>query len=352
MALKGLEINGISSKVPIIQGGMGVGISLSNLAGAVAREGGIGMISAAQPGFNHEGFDQAALETNLEALADHIKAAKEKAAGGIVGVNIMCAATYYEKYVRCCMESHADLIISGAGLPMDLPKQVMNSTIKIAPIVSSVKAVKVLLTLWDRRYQRTADMIVVEGPKAGGHLAFSPDQLEKDIHFDLELMGIIDYVKQVEEKYQRHIPVVFAGGVYDRRDIDHYLDLGCAGVQMATRFVATEECDADEGFKQAYIDAKREDITIIKSPVGMPARALNNTFLKKTLSQEKENIDHCHKCIKHCDLKTAPYCITKALSNSAKGNLGDGLILCGENVYRIDKIITVKALMDELCRDT
>jgi NAD(P)H-dependent flavin oxidoreductase YrpB (nitropropane dioxygenase family) len=347
MELKGLNINGLISKLPIVQGGMGIGVSLSKLAGAVASAGGVGVISAAHPGYNWPDFRQNPLKTNLEALAYHIKEAKKNAMGGIIGVNIMCVTAHYEKFVACCIESGADLIISGAGLPINLPELVADSTIKIAPIISPLKAAKVLLKLWDRRYKRTADMIVIEGPKAGGHLGFSMEEIESNENFDEQIIDIIAHVKQYEEKYEREIPVVFGGGVYDRNDINHYLELGCAGVQMATRFVATEECDADESFKQAYINATKEDVAIVKSPVGMPGRALNNAFVQKVAGSRKE-VEKCYRCMDHCDPKTTPYCITTALKNSVEGNLDEGLIFCGENAYRVNEITTVQKIMDEL----
>ena len=345
--LKQLNINGLTAQIPIIQGGMGVGISLSRLAGAVALEGGVGVISAAQPGFNWEGFQNNPVKANLEALSHHIKKAKELAKGGVVGVNIMCAVTHYADYVKCAVESGADLIISGAGLPTQLPGLIKDSAIKIAPIVSSAKAAGVLLKMWDKKFGQSADMVVVEGPKAGGHLGFSPTDLEEDMDYDHEVEGILQEVSKYEDQYNREIPTVFAGGVYDRPDIDHYIDLGCAGVQIATRFVATQECDADEGFKNAYIQAKKEDITIVKSPVGMPGRALNNTFIKGLLSEAKKTVT-CHRCINGCDPKKIPYCITKALINSAKGMTNEGLVFCGAYVDRIKEMSTVKRIINEL----
>jgi len=346
MKIKELSINGLIAKIPVIQGGMGVGISLSNLAGAVAGEGGVGVISAAQPGYNWEGFADNPLKTNLEALAYHIKRAKEIAKDGVIGVNIMCAINNYADYVKCCIENKADLIISGAGLPINLPELVKNSAIKIAPIVSSVKAANVLLGAWDKRYGKTADMVVVEGPKAGGHLGFSLDQLEEDENFDESLKDIIESISKFEDKFDRAIPTVFGGGVFDREDAEHYIDLGCAGVQIGTRFAVTEECDAHENFKLAYVNATKEDVSIVKSPVGMPGRALKNEFIKKVLSTVNP-VEKCHTCIKGCNPATTPYCITKALINSASGKLKEGLIFCGENVHKVTGITTVKKIMSE-----
>lgn len=349
MELSSLIIGDLVAKVPIIQGGMGVGVSLSSLAGAVAREGAIGVISAAQPGYLEEDFSSNPLTANLRSLGNHIKKAKEISNNGIIGVNIMCASKNYEEYVKCAIDNGADLIISGAGLPTDLPKLVEGSNIKIAPIVSPPKSASVILKMWDRRYGRTADMVVIEGPKAGGHLGFSNESLEeyKSKNYDKEVLEIIEIVKEYENKYNKKIPVVFAGGVFDRKDIDHYISLGCSGVQMATRFVATEECDADINFKMAYINSKKEDIVIVKSPVGLPGRAINNKFMKdKKLINEK--ITKCYKCLKKCNMADIPYCITGALVRAVKGDIDNSLVFCGENAYRLNKIITVKELIKEL----
>lgn len=349
MELSSLIIGDLVAKVPIIQGGMGVGVSLSSLAGAVAREGAIGVISAAQPGYLEDDFSSNPLTANLRSLGNHIKKAKEISNNGIIGVNIMCASKDYEEYVKCAIDNGADLIISGAGLPTDLPKLVEGYNIKIAPIVSPPKSASVILKMWDRRYGRTADMVVIEGPKAGGHLGFSNESLEeyKSKNYDKEVLEIIEIVKEYENKYNKKIPVVFAGGVFDRKDIDHYISLGCSGVQMATRFVATEECDADINFKMAYINSKKEDIVIVKSPVGLPGRAINNKFMKdKKLINEK--ITKCYKCLKKCNMADIPYCITGALVRAVKGDIDNSLVFCGENAYRLNKIITVKELIKEL----
>lgn len=328
---------------------MGVGISLSSLAGAVAKAGGIGIISAAQPGWRDPEFARDPLSANLRALAFHIRRAKEISNGGIIGVNIMCALTHYEEYVRCCIENGADLIISGAGLPTDLPKCTAGSSIKLAPIVSPPRTAKVLLKLWDNHYHRVPDLVVIEGPAAGGHLGYSAETVEETARrgYDDEIREILQIVHGYEEKYACTIPVVFAGGVYTHEDILHYLSLGCAGVQMATRFVVTEECDADPRYKQAYLNAKKEDITIMHSPVGMPGRAIRNPFLTER-EQEREKISHCYQCLKKCDKASIPYCITTALARAADGDTDNALLFCGENAWRLDHMTTVPELMAEL----
>ena len=264
----------------------------------------------------------------------------------------MCALTHYEDYVRCCIENGADLIISGAGLPGELPKYAMGSSIKLAPIVSPPRTAKVLLRLWDLHYQRVPDLVVIEGPKAGGHLGYTPESVAsyEETGYDREITEILQIVKSYEEKYSCSIPVVFAGGVFDRKDIDHYLSLGCAGVQMATRFVVTEECDADPRYKRAYLDAKKEDITLMHSPVGMPGRAILNPFLKER-EIEREKITHCYQCLKKCEKASIPYCITTALTRAAEGDVDHALLFCGENAWRLNKMTTVHELMQELCTD-
>lgn len=349
MSYKPLIIDNLIAKVPIIQGGMGVGISMSSLAAAVTNQGGIGVISAAQPGFREDDFYTNTVEANIRALKYHIKRAKELSNNGIIGVNIMVATNYYEKYVQCCIDNKADIIISGAGLPIDLPKLIEGSDIKIAPIVSSLKAAKVILQRWEKKFNKTADMIVVEGPKAGGHLGFKAEEVENLDNIDDELKLIIEFKKEYEQKFNKKIPVVFGGGVFYKEDINHYIQLGADGVQMATRFVATEECDADIKFKQAYVNAKKEDIKIVKSPVGMPGRAILNDYMKKT-AQEKQKVSKCFNCLHKCNPATTPYCISLALINAANGDMDESLIFCGENAYKVDKITTVKEIFDELTK--
>lgn len=327
---------------------MGIGVSLSNLASAVTNSGGIGVISSAQIGFKEDDFETNPLQANLRALKKHIKLAKEKCNNGIIGVNVMVATNEYAQYIKTAVESGIDLIISGAGMPTMLPKLVKGYDVKIAPIVSSLKATKVILKLWDKHDNIAPDMIVVEGPKAGGHLGFKKDEIKKaTIDFDDSIKGIIDHVKEYEEKYNKEIPVVVAGGIFNGKDISKYLKLGASGVQMATRFVATKECDVSDAFKEAYVNATSSDVTIVKSPVGMPGRAILNSFVEKTLKQNIK-VEKCYNCLIPCNPTNTPYCITQALINSAKGDLENGLIFCGENVDKIKEITTVNELMTKL----
>lgn len=342
MKINELKIGDLCAKIPVIQGGMGVGVSLSGLAGSVAACGGVGIISTAQIGYRDPDFAKRPIECNLKAIGEEIAKARELAKGGIIGVNIMVATKKYEEYVKAAVAAGVDLIISGAGLPMTLPELVGNAKTKIAPIVSSKKSLSVILKYWKKKYNRIPDLVVVEGPEAGGHLGFSKEDLESITKeaYDEEVKAIIALANETDT------PVVVAGGVYDRSDMEHYLELGAKGVQMATRFVTTKECDASDAYKQAYINAKKEDIAIVKSPVGMPGRAIHNAFLDKVNAGERF-MRGCRQCVSTCDPATTPYCITEALINAVEGRLEEGLIFCGSNAYKADKIETVAKIMEE-----
>ena len=336
--------------IPIIQGGMGVGVSRSGLAGAVAKEGAIGIISTAQFGYDEDGFENNQAQANIKAIEKHIKRAKKIANGkGLVGVNVMTALKHYREHVRTAAGAGADVIICGAGLPVDLPELVKDSDCKIAPIVSSERACNIILKMWSHRYDRTADFIVVEGPEAGGHLGYSKEQLEhiEEYDFDEEIKKIICAKQKYENEYNVNIPVIVAGGVFTREDIKHMLEIGAQGVQIASRFVATEECDASQEYKNMYINAKAGDICIVKSPVGMPGRAVRNRFIEK-VEKERQKIEKCYQCLEKCNPADVPYCITKALISAVRGDIDNGLIFCGSNVDRINKIVSVHDLIKEL----
>ena len=231
----------------------------------------------------------------------------------------------------------------------------------IAPIVSSVKSALVICRMWDRKYHTAPDFVVVEGPCAGGHLGFSREQLTElgadtdhvaetfdEPAYDKEIRGIIETAKSFAEKYKKHIPVITAGGIFDHKDVLHQFALGAEGIQAATRFVTTEECDADIAYKEAYINAKEEDIVIVKSPVGMPGRAIKNKFLER-VAQGPVKVERCFRCLEHCNPAETPYCITKALINAAEGKIDEALLFCGSNAYRCEKIETVPEVMAALC---
>ncbi len=348
--MEGIKVGDKQSKYPIIQGGMGVGVSMHNLAGNVSKEGGIGIISTADIGYLEEDFSKEPIKANLRAIGKEIKKARQIAGKDkIIGVNIMVALKNYSEIVKECVKQKIDLIISGAGIPKELPEYVKGSNTKIAPIVSSFRCCKLIVTHWMKKYNYVPDMIVIEGPEAGGHLGFKREQLEEDTKPKLENITteVVDYIKGIEKEEGKSIPVISAGGIWDSKDIKRFLDLGASGVQMATRFVATNECDASIEFKEAYVNAKSDDIKIIKSPVGMPGRAIYNNFIKKT-ENETCKIEKCYNCIKTCNVLNSPYCITKALINSVKGKVDEGLIFCGSNVSKIKEIVSVHDLMQEL----
>lgn len=366
-----LVIGDLVAKYPVIQGGMGVGISLSSLAGAVAKAGGIGIISTAQIGFREPDFLKRPMEANMRAIRTEFAKARAIAPKGIIGFNIMVATRNYAQYVKEAIKAGADIIISGAGLPVDLPEYLAEAKriaaeagqtvrTKIAPIVSTAKSAMVICKMWDRKYKQIPDLLVIEGPLAGGHLGFTREQLAgygadtdnvpetyDQAAYDEEINGIMKVVQQFEEKYRRHIPVVIAGGIYTHEDVEHAMELGADGVQVATRFVTTEECDAPMIYKQAYLDARKEDIVITKSPVGMPGRAIRNKFLEHVTGQ-KTKIEHCYQCLEHCDPQNIPYCITKALSNAAEGDLDNALLFCGSNAYRSSQMETVEGVIQDL----
>ncbi|MCK4531070.1 MAG: nitronate monooxygenase [Candidatus Marinimicrobia bacterium] len=350
--LKELKIGDLIAKIPIIQGGMGVGISLSGLASAVANEGGIGVIASAGVGMLGHSPLKNFLEANIEVFKEEIRKARELSKG-ILGVNIMVALSNFADLVKTAVEEKIDVIFAGAGLPLNLPKYLnADSKTKLVPIVSSGRAARIISERWFKQYNYLPDAIVVEGPMAGGHLGFKPEQIS-DPEYALEKL-IPEVVKEMckfEETHNKSIPVIAAGGIYSGEDIHKFLQLGASGVQMATRFVTTDECDASIEFKQAYIDAHKEDVVIIKSPVGMPGRAIKNKFLEDVNEGKKQPFKCPYHCIITCDYKKSPYCIVLALINAQKGRLKHGFVFAGENVYKTKEIISVKELMASLSEE-
>ena len=344
--LKELKIGDLIAKIPIIQGGMGVGISLSGLASSVANEGGIGVIATAGIGMREPDFYKNFLEANTRALKGEIKKARELSQG-ILGVNIMVALSNFADMVKTAIEEKIDIIFAGAGLPLNLPKYLnADSKTKLVPIVSSGRAARIISERWFKQYNYLPDAIVVEGPKAGGHLGFKTEQIN-DPAYTLEKLipDVVMEMRKFEEKHNKSIPIIAAGGVYTGEDIHKFITLGASGVQMATRFVATDECDAAREFKQAYVDAEKDDVMIIKSPVGMPGRAIKNNFINDINLGKKKQIACPYHCILTCDYTKSPYCIVLALINAQKGKLKNGFAFAGETVHKIKEIISVKKLM-------
>jgi len=349
MDFPALKIGDLVSRIPIIQGGMGVGISLAGLASAVANEGGIGIIAAAMIGIDEPDVAVNSTEANIRALKREIRKAR-KLTDGIIGVNIMVAMTHYADLVRASIEEAVDIIISGAGLPMDLPGYIINGAkTKLVPIVSSGRAARLICQKWLAKYNYLPDAFVVEGPKAGGHLGLKKEQID-DPDYALERLvkEVIETVKPIASERNTTIPVIAAGGIFTGADICEMLNLGAAGVQMGTRFVATNECDADPGFKQTYLNAKKEDLVIIKSPVGLPGRAVRNRFLDEVENGKKKPFKCPYQCVKTCDTTKSPYCIALALAGAKKGKFKNGFAFAGANAYRVNEIISVKELIRSL----
>jgi len=346
MPLPKLVIGDLTIDVPIIQGGMGVGISLSGLASAVADQGGVGVIAAAMPGIHEPDIATNSDAANIRVLEREIRKAR-RMTSGVIGVNIMVALTNYADMVRTAIAEKIDIIFSGAGLPLDLPGYLKTGSVtKLVPIVSSARAARIICHKWLARFDYLPDAFVVEGPKAGGHVGFKPDQID-DPKFSLEkiVTEVIEILKPIEAENERAIPVIAAGGIFTGQDIYAFIEMGAAGVQMGTRFVATHECDADAAFKQAYVDSNKEDMVIIKSPVGMPGRAVRNAFIDEVTKGRKKPFKCPFHCIKTCNPEKSPYCIAIALGNARKGKMKQGFAFAGQNAYRVDKIISVKELM-------
>jgi len=349
MKLPALKIGHIVSRLPIIQGGMGVGISLSGLAAAVANEGGIGVIATIMIGMGEPDINTSGSQAHIGALKREIRKAKALTPG-VLGVNIMVAATNFGDTVRAAMDESIDVIFAGAGLPLNLPGYLQESNrTKLVPIISSGRAASILCKKWLSGFKYLPDAFVVEGPMAGGHLGFKVEQLE-DPDFALEKLvhDVIEAVKPFERTEKKKIPVIAAGGIYNGDDIYRFLQMGAAGVQMGTRFVATHECDADIAFKEMYINAKAEDLVIIKSPVGLPGRAIRNQFIERINNSERKPLKCPFHCIKTCDPEKSPYCIALALECARRGKLKHGFAFAGQNAYRVKEIVSVKELIDSL----
>lgn len=359
MAFPPLRIGDLTAKIPIVQGGMGVGISLARLASAVASQGAIGVIAGAMIGMREPDIAKNPIEANVRALKTEIQKARSLTSG-ILGVNIMVALTTFTQMVRAAIESHIDIIFAGAGLPLDMPKQLLQLCeekkkefqTKLVPIVSSGRAATIIARKWLSRFNYLPDAFVLEGPKAGGHLGFKKEELDSEHHsLDKLLPELVEAVKPFEDKTGKPLPVIAAGGIYSGADIRKYLNLGAAGVQMGTRFVATHECDADIRFKEMYLQAKKEDITIISSPVGMPGRALKNNFIEQSRQGLKKPFKCVFHCVSTCEREKTPYCIAQALISAMRGNLNGGFAFCGENVWRVNEIIPVAELFHKLSEE-
>jgi nitronate monooxygenase len=351
-----LNIGNLAIKVPIIQGGMGVGISLANLASAVSNEGGIGVISSIGLGLLYPKSGSTYFDANKIAVQNEIRKAR-KLTDGVLGINIMVAITDFDDIVKVALEEEIDIIFIGAGLPLKIPQNLsleylLKSKTKIVPIVSSARAAKIIFNSWDKKYNHVPDAVVLEGPLAGGHLGFKTQQIN-DPNYTLEnlLPDLLEIISLYEEKFNKQIPVIVAGGIYSGKDIHKFLKLGASGVQLGTRFVATDECDASMDFKKQFMDCSIDEIGIIESPVGLPGRGIINDFLKDVSSGIRKPYKCPFKCLKTCDYQNAPYCIALALVNAKNGKLENGFAFCGSNAFKIESIISVKKLMADLQKE-
>ncbi|MDA3799571.1 MAG: nitronate monooxygenase [Kiritimatiellae bacterium] len=350
-----LIIGDLKIPIPIIQGGMGVRVSTASLAAAVANYGGAGTIASVGLGTDEAGLaEKDYIQSSRNGLINEIEKARELS-NGAIGVNILVALSNFEDLARTAAQKGADYIIAGAGLPIKLPEFVKGTKTKIIPIVSSARLARLMIKSWTKKYSRFPDAIVVEGPLAGGHVGFSPEDVEA--HEEDALERIVKEVLEVTTKYEKEhnvsIPVIAAGGIFDGKDIARFLKMGAKGVQLGTRFVATNECSVPDAFKQKYVDAKEEDIVIIKSPVGLPGRTLRTKFIDELMTNAKKKIICRYKCLKTCDIKTTPYCIAQQLMNAVDpSTVEDAIVFAGHNVYKVKEIVPVKTLMDELVNET
>lgn len=359
MSFPPLIIGNRTIPLPLIQGGMGIGVSLNNLAAAVANEGGIGVIAGAMIGFKEKDVAKNPEEADRRALTSEIRAAREKSHGaaGLLGINIMVALCNFAVLVRTALAEKIDIIFAGAGIPTDLPAYLREAAekaqeeiqTKLAPIVSSARAATIIAKKWLANYDHAPDLVVVEGPQAGGHLGFKPADLDRAEHALHSLVPQVrEAIKPFEDKCGRAIPILAGGGVYTGGDIYKLMKLGASGVQMATRFVATWECDASLAFKKAYLTATATDQMIINSPVGMPGRAIHSRFLEDMENGLKSPLGCIYRCLKTCDPKSTPYCISLALINAQRGLLDRGFAFAGFNVDRVNDIVSVRTLINSL----
>lgn len=350
--MKSFKIGDIDIKVPIVQGGMGVGISLSGLASAVANEGGVGVISCAGLGLIHSNLSKDYIKASILGLKEELRMAREKTKG-VIGVNIMVVLSNFKDMVKTSIAEKADIIFAGAGLPLDLPSFLTkDSKTKLVPIISSVRAFKILVEKWHANYGYLPDAVVVEGPKAGGHLGYKPNQIDNP-NFSLEQVvpEVVAYAEFCKKEYNKEIPVIVAGGIYNGADIYDMEALGADAVQLGSKFVTTEECDASIDFKKTYINASQKDISIIASPVGMPGRAIEGEFTRLVAEGKKKPAGCPFHCIRSCDYTKSPYCIMLALYNASRGNLSKGYAFAGANAYLANKITSVKETMNSLIQE-
>lgn len=359
MTLKALKIGKYTIKHPIIQGGMGLGISWDQLAGNVSLNGGLGVISSVGTGYYKDKryvkkeISERPFETENFYSRDSFKAiinnAKKIANGKPIAANILYAINDYGRVARDACELGVDIIITGAGLPTNMPEFTEGyPDVALVPIVSSAKALKIICKRWKQRYDRLPDAVIVEGPKSGGHQGFTYEQCFKN---EYQLENLIEPVLE-EIKNWGDFPLIAAGGIWDHNDIIKVMELGVSGVQMGTRFIGTHECDASDNFKKVILDSKEEDIQLLKSPVGYPARGIRTNLIKLVEKREGPKIKCISNCVSPChrgqEAKVVGYCIADRLSDAYMGRVETGLFFTGSNGYKLNEIISVKELMNKL----
>ncbi|ABA21207.1 2-nitropropane dioxygenase, NPD [Trichormus variabilis ATCC 29413] len=352
--LQPLRIGKHIARHPIIQGAMAVRVSGAKLAGAVANAGGVGVIASLGLGLDSPYFDKrkkrSFFTANRLALIDELAKARSISPDGVIGVNILVATKDYSVLAQTAAAQGADIIITGAGLPLALPEYTAAyPDVALVPSVANLEAAQLICETWQSRYHRLPDALIVENcQQVGGH--FTQCEQVNIPGFSLELV-----IRQLRDYCQNHlgarIPLIVSGGISDRTDIDRMIAIGADGVQIGTRFVTTVECDADQRYKDYHLQAQPEDIVTVPSPVGKPSRALHNLFTEQVMSNssnlEKRCIANClETCLCRDHGKT--YCLLQALAQAARGDVENGLIFSGANAGYTQDIISVPELMTEL----
>ncbi len=351
--MQALKIGDLEVKLPIVQGGMGVAVSLAGLASAVANEGGIGVISAAAIGMTDPNYMKKFHEANKRALRKEIRLAKSMT-NGVLGVNIMMALTDHEELIKVAVEEKIDVIFIGAGLPLKIPAILAEAGLdghstKLVPKVSSGKAANLIFKYWAAKYNFVPDAVVVEGPMAGGHLGFHKDKLKENmIPLRIPVEETVEVLRPYEKQFGKSIPVIAGGGLQTGKDIYDIMKAGAKGVKIGTRFVPTHECDASIEYKESYVSAKEEDIVIIDSPVGLPGRVVKNDFVQQIMDGKTKPFKCPWKCLATCNYKEAPFCIAQALYNSATGKMEEGFAFAGSKAYMATEITSVSEVIEDL----
>lgn len=352
MKIEAWHLGDLEIGLPIVQGGMGVGVSLSGLAAAVANCGGLGVISGVETGFYRTDYMSDKRRAGPAGLLEQLQLAREQSPGGVIGVNIMVALNNYAEMVAAAVAGKAHVIFCGAGLPLNLPELTAGSPVKLAPIISSGRAASLICRHWQKRYGLLPDAFVLEGPLAGGHLGYSLEQLQQPEQYSLDRLipEVLQAIAPYPNEYGQ-IPLIAGGGLWTGADIAGVLQAGATAAQLGSRFVVTVECDASDAFKQEYLRATADDVILINSPVGMPGRAIRNTFLERVQAGETTPIRCAYNCLQPCSPKKAPYCIAEALINAQRGNLQHGFAFCGANAWRAERISPVAEVIDELVNE-